>query len=30
VLALVEAVRARVREHAGVALELEVQIVGEP
>lgn len=30
VLALVEAVRARVREHAGVALELEVQVVGEP
>jgi UDP-N-acetylmuramate dehydrogenase len=30
VLELVEAVRARVREHAGVVLELEVQIVGEP
>jgi UDP-N-acetylmuramate dehydrogenase len=30
VLALVEAVRARVREHAGVTLELEVLVVGEP
>lgn len=30
VLGLVEAVRDRVREHAGVTLELEVQIVGKP
>ncbi len=30
VLALVEAVRARVRDHAGVTLELEVQVVGDP
>ncbi len=30
VLALVEAARARVREHAGVSLELEVQVVGDP
>jgi len=30
VLALAAAVRARVRDHAGVTLELEVQVVGEP
>ncbi len=30
VLALVETARALVREHAGVSLELEVQVVGEP
>jgi UDP-N-acetylmuramate dehydrogenase len=30
VLALADAVRARVRDHAGVTLELEVQVVGEP
>ena len=30
VLALVERARARVREHAGVTLEIEVQVVGEP
>lgn len=30
VLALVDRVRARVREHAGVWLDLEVNVVGEP